>query len=95
MLRIQARPRQLTFVPEAALAPENGRQFVWQIDATQSVQRVPVEIGVREHGWVEIVSGVEPGHEVVVEGSGNLREGATVRRVPRPGAIVSLRNETT
>lgn len=95
-LRIQARPRQSTYIPEAALAPENARQFVWKIDAASSAQRVAVEIGVREEGWVEILSGIDANDRVVVEGSGNLRPGAAVREVPRPGpALVSVRNEAS
>lgn len=93
-LRIQARPRQLTSIPEAALAPENARQFVWKIDAAGSAQRIAVEIGVREAGWVEIVSGIHAGDRIVVEGSGNLRPGAAVREVLRPGpALVGIGSE--
>ena len=95
-LRIQARPRQLTYVPEAALAPENARQFVWKIDAAGLAQRVAVEIGVREAGWVEILSGIDADDRVVVEGGGNLRPGAAVREVPRPGpALVSVGGEAS
>jgi membrane fusion protein, multidrug efflux system len=93
-LRIRAKPRQLVSVPEAALAPENGRQFVWTIDASDSAQRSPVELGVRERGWVEITAGIAAGDEVIVEGAGNLQPGARVRQIPRPGAAaVSMRNE--
>lgn len=93
-LRIEARPRELTYVPEAALAPDNARQFIWKIDDAGSAQRVAVEIGVREQGWVEIVSGVVAGERVVVEGGVNLRPGAAVREVARPGAtLVSASRE--
>jgi membrane fusion protein (multidrug efflux system) len=93
-LQIEAQPRELTYVPEAALAPDNARQFIWKIDDTGLAQRVPVEIGVREQGWVEIVSGVVPGERVVVEGGVNLRPGAMVREVTRPDAtLVSASRE--
>lgn len=88
-LQVQARPRPLTYVPEAALAPDNARQFVWRIGADESAQRVEVSIGVREQGWVEILSGVDAGDRVVVEGGENLRPGATVREVARPGPALA------
>lgn len=95
-LRVEATPRELTYVPEAALAPDNARQFIWKIDDAGSAQRVAVEIGVREQGWVEIVSGVVAGDRVVVEGGVNLRPGAAVREVARPGAaLVSASHEGT
>lgn len=95
-LRILGRPRMLTHVPEAALAPENARQFVWRIDESGTAQRVPVEIGVRGSGWVEIVSGLLPGERVVLEGAGNLRPGISVREVPRPGsAVAAVHREET
>ena len=95
-LRVEAKSRALTYVPEAALAPDNARQFIWKIDDAGSAVRVAVELGVREQGWVEIVSGIEAGERIVVEGGANLRQGATVREVPRPDAtLVSISGEDT
>lgn len=88
-LHIQARPRPLTYVPEAALAPDQARQFVWRIDAGGSAQRVEVAIGVREQGWVEILSGIDAGDRVVVEGVDNLRPGAAVREITRPAPALA------
>ena len=83
-LHIQARPRPITYIPEAALAPDQARQFVWRIEADGSAHRVEVAIGVREQGWVEILSGIDAGDRVVVEGVDNLRPGAAIREVARP-----------
>ena len=85
-VRIQTPARSLTYLPEAALAPENARQYVWRIDAAGAAERVPVEIGLRELGWVEIASGIDVGDRIVVEGGGNLRPGTRVREIPSPGA---------
>jgi membrane fusion protein, multidrug efflux system len=83
-LHIQARSRRLTYIPEAALAPDQARQFVWRIDDAGSAQRVEVAIGVREQGWVEILSGIDAGDRVVIEGVENLRQGIAVREIVRP-----------
>ncbi len=89
-LRISAKPRPVTFVPEAALAPENARQFVWRISDAGVAERLPVDVGVRGDGWVEITSGIAEGDHVVLEGAGNLRPGTAVRVVPSPGTPLAV-----
>lgn len=86
-LTIRPNARAMRYVPEAALAPENAKQFVWRVQPDASVEKVAVEVGVRAAGWVEIVSGVEVGDRVVYEGVANLRPGRTVREVSRPGMV--------
>lgn len=90
MIRTVGRPRSLTYVPEAALAPENARQFVWRVDKDDIVERVSVELGTRGEGWVEIRTGLSIGDRVVLEGTGNLRSGRAVREVPRPGITLAV-----
>jgi membrane fusion protein (multidrug efflux system) len=82
-VRVRAKPRRLTYIPEAALAPDRMRQFVWRIDAGGAAQRVEVTTGVREQGWVEILTGIDAGDRVVIEGVENLRPGVAVREVAR------------
>lgn len=77
-LSLPARPRTALFVPEAALVPENARQFVWLAGADGVAARREVATGVRSAGTVEIVAGLAPGDRVVIEGQGNLREGSAV-----------------
>jgi membrane fusion protein (multidrug efflux system) len=93
-LHIQARPRPLIYIPEAALAPDQARQFVWRIDADGAAQRVQVSIGVRESGWVEILSGIDAGDRVVVEGVENLRPGAAVREIARPAPVLASHKDS-
>jgi membrane fusion protein (multidrug efflux system) len=88
-LRIMARPRQLTCIPEGALAPDQARQFVWRIDEQNSAQRVEVHLGVRAQGWVEILSGIRAGDRVVVEGVESLRPGSVVREAARPAPALA------
>lgn len=77
-LAVPARERQALFVPEAALVPENARQYVWRVGADGSAARVEVTPGVRADGAVEIVAGLAAGDRVVTAGQGNLRDGRPV-----------------
>lgn len=82
-LTIKAPPRTALFVPEAALAPENSVQYLWRVRDDDTVERVEVAIGARTRGQVEIVSGIEAGQRVVVEGVTNLRPGRRVKPIQR------------
>jgi membrane fusion protein (multidrug efflux system) len=54
-------------VPEEAIVPMQGAQFVWVAAEGKAVRR-QVGIGVRIPGYVEIRSGVDEGEQVVVGG---------------------------
>lgn len=71
--------RETVVVPEAAVVPSQGRQFVFVVDDESIARRVEVELGRRRPGLVEIVSGVVPGQRVVTQGVAQVRPDARVR----------------
>jgi membrane fusion protein (multidrug efflux system) len=73
---------QALMVPEAALVPEQSRQFLFVIENGRAIRR-EVRIGGRQPGRVEIVSGLEAGEQVIVEGTQKVREGGEVRVIER------------
>lgn len=75
-------------VPEEALVPQGGRQYVYVIDEQgqgdarkRSSRRVEVELGVRRGADVQITQGLKPGDTVVVAGQQRLQRDGTVVRV--------------
>ncbi len=68
-------------VAEEAVEPVGREHFVYRIDEESKVRRIPIEIGRRIAGIVEVRSGLEPGDAVVVEGIVRLRDGITVQVV--------------
>lgn len=64
-------------VPEDAILPLSGADFVWVISEGTASRR-QVELGVRIPGVVEITSGVDAGEQVVVGGLERLSEGVPV-----------------
>ena len=67
-------------IPEDAVLPLQGVTLTWVIvDGTAT--RREVELGVRTPGFVEILSGVESGEQVVVGGLERLSEGAQVNPI--------------
>jgi membrane fusion protein (multidrug efflux system) len=68
-------------VPEDALQPSRSTTVVWAVVDGKASRR-EVRLGARSQGVVEILSGVEPGEQVVVGGLERMAEGMPV--APRP-----------
>jgi membrane fusion protein (multidrug efflux system) len=73
-------------IPEEAIIPQGGRTFVVKVvagdkpDALIS-ERVPVKVGLRQPGKVEIVEGLSAGDTVVTAGHQRLQKDGTAVRV--------------
>ncbi len=67
-----------TIVPEEAIAPSLAASYVWVVLDGKASRR-DVTLGVRSPGFVEIVSGLTAGEQVVVGGIERMVEGATVQ----------------
>ena len=73
-------------IPEEAIIPQGGRTFVVKVvagdkpDALIS-QRVPVKVGLRQPGKVEILEGLSAGDTVVTAGHQRLQKDGTSVRV--------------
>ncbi len=76
-------------VPEEALIPIGSEHFAYRIDAKMMATRVQVAVGRRRAGTVEILSGLEVGDQIVVEGIVRVRPGSEVDvvKVVNPEAV--------
>ncbi len=64
-------------IPRTALRSEG----VWVLNGDDRVELREVEVGLRADDWVEILTGVDAGERVVVEGTRLLSDGARARVV--------------
>lgn len=71
-------------VPESALAYDADGPFVWRADAGGTAERVPVVVGIRQGGRVEVTAGLAAGDRVVSAGTHKVGPGAVLRAVPPP-----------
>ena len=80
LLQVQLRQdaRQALQVPELSLSQLGEQAYVFRV-AGDKVEQVPVKIGARRPGWVEILDGVKSGDRVVVEGIVKLKDGAKIK----------------
>ena len=79
-VRLAPDARDALMIPEAALMPEQSRQFLFVVEDGRATRR-EVRIGRREPGRVEVVAGLKPGERVIVEGTQKVREGGAVREL--------------
>lgn len=73
--------RQSVAVPEAAIQYEGEGAFVYRIaggDRGSTAQRVSVEAGVVENGYVEILSGLRAGERIVGSGLNRIQPNSPV-----------------
>jgi len=62
-------------IPKKSIIRERDLNYVYTIQADDTVQRREVEIGFSEDAWVEIIAGLEEGEAIVSVGHETLNEG--------------------
>ena len=76
--------KDATVVPVAAIQRGQPGTFVYLVKADDTVEIRVVELGATDGEKVQIVKGLQPGDQVVVDGTDRLRDGAKIRRPGRP-----------
>lgn len=75
--------KDATVVPTAAIQRGQPGTFVYLVKADDTVEIRVVELGASDGEKQQILSGLQPGDQVVIDGTDRLRDGAKIRR---PGA---------
>jgi len=70
--------REAVVVPASAIQISNGRSYVFVLKG-EKVARTVIQTGVDGGEWLEVVSGLARGDEIVTAGMDVLSDGATVR----------------
>jgi membrane fusion protein (multidrug efflux system) len=83
-----ARREQALIISEQAIMPRGSECFVYVIEGGK-VRLVPVELGLRRPGEVEIVKGLTAGQSIVIDGQLKLQDGAPVMVLPAVAAHVA------
>ncbi|MEM7493684.1 MAG: efflux RND transporter periplasmic adaptor subunit [Pseudomonadota bacterium] len=78
---VAAEPRVNLSIPEEAVQPVGPQSFVWLVDNSGEqmvARRAPVELGARSDGYIEVLSGIQLGDQIITEGIIRVREGAPI-----------------
>ncbi|MEJ2455260.1 MAG: efflux RND transporter periplasmic adaptor subunit [Candidatus Thiodiazotropha sp.] len=83
--------RQALVIPEAALMPKGGDQFVMRLQGDPpQVEKLKILIGSRRAGEVEVIEGLREGDLVITHGMEKARVGSPVRIKGREGEGKSI-----
>ncbi len=83
-LLVETRP-DVTAIPVAAVQQGSIGSYVFLVQADDTVEVRPLELGAINGAWVAVNKGLQHGERVVVEGTDRLRAGSKVQ-VSRPAA---------
>jgi len=73
-----ARREGALVVPESAVVFDREGTYVWKLDAEQVAARIPIEVGLRKHGRVEVRLGLQSGDTIVATGTHKVMAGRKV-----------------
>jgi membrane fusion protein (multidrug efflux system) len=65
-------------VPETAVVFDREGTYVWKLDGENVPTRIPVQLGLRRDGRVEVTLGLEPGDAIVTTGTHKVMAGKRV-----------------
>jgi RND family efflux transporter MFP subunit len=74
-------------VPEAAIIDDAGRPVVFVQRGGETFLRRPVKLGIRNHGMVQVLEGVDAGDRVVTKGAYLIRLSTMSSAVPAHGHV--------
>ncbi|MEN1940053.1 efflux RND transporter periplasmic adaptor subunit [Luteimonas sp. MJ174] len=77
-IELERTERDALLVPEIAVVQVGRESFVYRVRPDATAEQVVVTIGSRAGGMAEIVSGLEPGDRIVIDGTGKLRDGSAI-----------------
>lgn len=93
-------PQKMLLIAERAIGNDQGKKFVYVVDASNKVHYRPVKLGLKFHGLQAVSGEVKAGERVVVGGLQRIRPDAVVKveevnmiDLAEPGAAEGLKAE--
>ncbi len=72
-------------IPQSAIVEDEGQYAVFVQVSGETFQRRIVKLGIREEGWVQILSGVREGEHVTIDGAYAVRLASVSTSIPSHG----------
>ena len=68
-------------VPDTSIMYEGSKKFIYKIIENKMVKKTEIEIGIRNKGNLEVLSGINKGDQVIAEGLTKIRPGMKVKPI--------------
>ncbi len=82
-------------VPEAAIVYDRHGIYVWREGEGSQAEKVPVSLGIRQEGRVEVTEGLGAGDVIVAAGTHKVMAGSLLRDPSEPSPAVHAREGRT
>jgi membrane fusion protein (multidrug efflux system) len=89
--RIRAVVKQIDdalLIPNRAVQEVLDRNFISLVDSSGTVEQREVKLGAQANGFVQIISGLSEGEQVIVDGHHKARPGMQVKAIAIDSAAV-------
>ena len=70
-------------IPDTSIMYEGSKKFVYKIIENNIIKKAEIEIGVRNNGKLEILSGLNAGDKIIAEGLTKVRPGMQVKPITK------------
>jgi membrane fusion protein (multidrug efflux system) len=70
-------------VPEESVVQQGNTAIVYKIIDNQTVARIEVKTGVRNLGYIQIISGLTEGDQIIVQGVSKVRDKSKIKLISK------------
>jgi membrane fusion protein (multidrug efflux system) len=84
-VEVRSNPRQALAIPEIAILDEASGSRAWRVvtrEGALMTEVVSIQTGQRSGGMAEVLSGLQVGDQIIVEGLQSVRPGQPVQLAP-------------
>ena len=68
-------------IPDTSMMVEGSKYFVYKVSEDNIANKIEIEIGIRNNGFIEIVSGLDEGEIIVAEGLKKVRPKGEIKPI--------------
>ena len=70
-------------IPDTSLMLEGNKAYVYKVDDSNTAIKEEIKIGIRDSGYVEVISGLNEGDIIVAEGLKKVRPRGKIKPIER------------
>ena len=70
-------------IPDTSMMVEGNKTYVYKVSKDNIVNKTEIEIGIRNNGFIEIISGLNEGETIVAEGLKKVRPKGKIKPIKK------------
>ena len=70
-------------IPDTSLMLEGNKAYVYKVDDSNTAIKEEIKIGIRDNGYIEVISGLNEGDIIVAEGLKKVRPRGKIKPIER------------